>query len=74
MGASAKRKNILKRYLVSDDIFDLFATEGSEETSDTFVQNSAKRSVPKLCETRWSARVATFSSMISKVQSNIFSS
>ncbi len=66
VGASAKRKTVLKRYLVSDDISDLFVIEGSEETSDMFVQKSANRSVPKLCETRWSARVVTLSSMISK--------
>lgn len=50
MGASAKRKNILKKYLVSDGISELFAIEGSEEMSFC-----AELSVPKLCETRWSA-------------------
>lgn len=69
LGASAKRKNILRRYLLSDDISDLVATEESEEVCDVLVQNSANRSVPKLCETRWSARVVTVSSVISKYKS-----
>ena len=67
MGASAKRKAILKRYTVSEDISDLVVDDAdSDELSDCFVKRAKNRTVPKLCETRWSARVVTLSSFISK--------
>lgn len=34
--------------------------------SDALIRRSAGKQVPKLCETRWSARVATLSSVIAK--------
>ena len=66
LGASGKRKRILQQFLVTEDIASLLVNEDSEELSDDFIQNSVKRCVPKLCETRWSARVVTLSSIISK--------
>ena len=68
LGASAKRKAILKQYVVCEDIFDLVVDNNmeGEELSDEYVKRAKNRTVPKLCETRWSARVVTQSSFISK--------
>ena len=72
LGASAKRKGILLRYLalkyiasiVVGDVANLPPEE--QEETDKLVLKSVKRQVPKLCETRWSARVTTLSSVIAK--------
>ena len=37
-----------------------------QEETDKLVLKSVKRQVPKLCETRWSARVTTLSSVVKK--------
>lgn len=72
LGASAKRKEILKKYLMSDDISRLFVGENADlpeeeqEEADKMVIGSAKQQVPKMCETRMSACLATVSSVIAK--------
>ncbi len=68
LGASAKRKAILKRHLKSDDISSLIVeTEDAEvDIPSRLVKESSSRQVPRLCETRWSARVSTLSSVIAK--------
>ena len=67
LGGSAKRKSILKRYVVGEDISELIIEEQEgEEPSNDFLQWTKNEAVPKLCETRWSARVITLSSFISK--------
>ena len=70
--ASPKRKGILQRYLdlkdtsniVVGDAVDLPAEE--QEEADKLVLRSTNKQVPKLCETRWSARVITLSSVMAK--------
>ena len=69
LGASAKRKTILKTYLKSDDISSLIIGDEEDdplELPDRLVKQSRGRQVPTLCETRWSARVTTLSSVIAK--------
>ena len=72
LGGSAKRKEILKKYLMSDDISKLIIGENTDlpeeeqEEADKMVLGTAKQQVPKMCETRWSARLATVSSVIAK--------
>ena len=67
LGGIAKRKSILKQYLVNEDICDLVTeNQGGEEPGNDFLQRAETKAVPKLCETRWSARVITLSSFISK--------
>lgn len=56
----------MKRYLKSDDISDLLVDTDSEEIDNVYIKRSSEKYVPKLCETRWSARVVTLSSIISK--------
>ena len=46
LGASGKRKRILQRFLVTEDIASLLVNEDSEELSDDFIQNLVKRCVP----------------------------
>ena len=72
LGASAKRKGILQRYLALKDIASIVVGDVAnlppeeQEETDKLVLKSVKRQVPKLCETRWSARVTTLSSVIAK--------
>ncbi|XP_062503905.1 52 kDa repressor of the inhibitor of the protein kinase-like [Corticium candelabrum] len=74
LGGSPKRKSILSRYLKIDDISEYLTAEFDEENvttaepqlSDVLVQKSAKKQLPVLCQTRWSARLATLSSMLAK--------
>jgi len=72
LGASAKRKGILKRYLNDEDIADDVVGDATDlpaeeqEETDKLVLGAVKKQVPKLCETRWSARVSTLSSIIAK--------
>ncbi len=71
LGASAKRKVILQQYLLSEDISGLVTgddnlPEDEQELSDTLIRGSVSKQVPKLCETRWSAHVATLSSVLAK--------
>ena len=65
LSASPKRKVILKRYLKTD-ISEIFVGDDENDVSDTLFKESSSRQVPKLCETRWSARVTTLSSVIAK--------
>lgn len=72
LGASAKQKIILQRYLALQDIASIVVGDAADlpleeqEETDKLVLNSVKKQVPKLCETRWSARVTTLSSVIAK--------
>ena len=72
LGASPKRKGILQRYLKPEDISNIVVGDATDlppeeqEETDKLVLNSVKKQVPKFCETRWSARVATLSSVIAK--------
>ena len=65
-----KRKVILRRYLKSDDISSLLIDQdvlpNDMNESDRLITKSSAKQVPKLCETRWSARVQTLSSVITK--------
>ncbi|KAJ8311031.1 hypothetical protein KUTeg_011415 [Tegillarca granosa] len=75
MGASPKRKSIAERYISDDDTAILVVNDddASESSSGTLINNArAKKSIPKLCETRWNARVDTLSTFIAKYKS-IFS-
>ena len=57
---------------MSDDISRLFVGENAnfpeeeQEEADKIVLGTAKQQVPKMCETRWSARLATVSNVIVK--------
>ena len=57
---------------MSDDISRLFVGENADlpeeeqEEADKMVLGTAKQQVPKMCETRWSARLATVSNVIAK--------
>lgn len=70
--ASAKRKGILQRYLCPEDISSIVVGDAADlppeeqEETDKLVLGSVRKQVPKLCETRWSARVTTLSSVIAK--------
>lgn len=66
LGGSAK--SILKRYVLGEDISELIMEQEGEEPSiaNDFLQRAKNKTVPKLCETRWLARVITLSSFISK--------
>lgn len=70
LGASPRQKAILQRYLKSEDISDVIVDdslpEEDRELADKLVVGSKQRQVPRLCETRWSARVTTLSSVIAK--------
>lgn len=67
LGASAKRKAILKRYLASDDISNLLVDEEDDnDLSEKLIRSSCEKSVPRLCTTRWTSRVVTLSSVIAK--------
>ena len=72
LGASAKQKGILQRYLALKDIASIVVGDVAnlppeeQEETDKLVLKSVKRQVPKLCETRWSACVTTLSSVIAK--------
>ena len=57
------REVILKCYLKSE----IVVSDG-----DKMVQESSSRQVPMLCETRWSARVATLSSVMAKYHAMSF--
>ena len=71
LGASAKRKFILKKYLKGEDISSQLTGDDSlpreeQELSDQIIQEAVGKQVPKLCETCWSARVATLSSVMAE--------
>ena len=72
LGGSTKRKEILKKYLMSDEISRLFVGENADlpeeeqEEADKMVLGTAKQQVSKMCEKRWSAHLATVSSVIAK--------
>ena len=57
---------------MSDDISKIFVGENADlpeeelEEADKMVLGTAKQQVPKMCETRWSARLATVSYVIAK--------
>ncbi|KAJ8306269.1 hypothetical protein KUTeg_016814 [Tegillarca granosa] len=75
MGASPKRKSIAERYISDDDTAILVVNDDdtSESSSGTLINIArAKKSIPKLCETRWNAQVDTLSTFIAKYKS-IFS-
>jgi len=77
LGASAKWKSILQRYLNDKDIADIVVGDASDlsadeqEEMDKLVLGAAKRQVPKLCETRWSVHVSTLSSVMAKYKAII---
>ena len=69
LGGSPKRKVILQNTLAADDHeSDLLTTEAgnSPSESDECIRSATSKSVPKLCETRWLARVSTVSSIMAK--------
>ena len=71
LGASGKRKFILRKYLKPEDISSLVTGDDSlpedeQELSDQLIRGAVAKQVPKLCETRWSAQVATLSSVMAK--------
>ena len=72
LGASPKRKGILQRYLNLKDIANIVIRDAvdmpaeEQEEADKLVLKSAKKQVPKLCVTRWSARVTTLSTVMAK--------
>lgn len=70
LGASAKRKFILRKYLKPEDISSLVTDDSlpkeEQELTDQLVREAVGKQVPKLCETRWSARVTTLSSVMAK--------
>ena len=71
LGASGKRKFILRKYLKPEDISSLVTGDDSlpedeQELSDQLIRGAVGKQVPKLCETRWSAQVATLSSVMAK--------
>ena len=45
---------------------DFLGPEEDSELADKLVVGSKQKQVPRLCETRWSARVTTLSSVIAK--------
>ena len=64
LGASAKRKFILKKYLKPDDICSIVTQDDSlpeeeKDLSDKLIREVVGKEVPKMCETRWSAWVMT---------------
>ena len=60
LGASPKRKAILQRHLKSDDISSLIV-ETELDLPSRLVRESSSHQVPRLSETRWSARLSTLS-------------
>lgn len=67
LGGSAKRKAIVERYIFDDDTDTLVVPDdsGARTTSEALIDKAAKKKqVPKLCETRWTARVDTLSAVI----------
>ncbi|CAC5419177.1 unnamed protein product [Mytilus coruscus] len=73
LGGSAKRMAIVSRFLSGDDTDKLVISGNNEDEpmlSDTLIEKAGKRhSIQKLCETRWTARVDTLSSLIAKYKS-----
>ena len=67
LGGSAKRNAIVFRYLPQDDTSKLVVSDDSDNElmiSETLIDKaSRKHLVPKLCETRWTARVDTLSAL-----------
>ena len=72
LGGSAKRKAIVFRYLPQDHTSKLVVSDDSDNElmiSETLIDKASKKHlVPKLCETRWTARVDTLSALISKYE------
>lgn len=70
LGGSAKRKAIVFRYLPQDDTSTLVVSDNSDNElmiSETLIDKASKKHlVPKLCETRWTARVETLSALIAE--------
>jgi hypothetical protein len=70
LGRSAKRKAIVFKYLPQDDTSKLIVSDDSDNElmiSETLIDKASKKHlVPKLCETRSTARVNTLSALIPK--------
>ncbi|XP_062511260.1 zinc finger MYM-type protein 1-like [Corticium candelabrum] len=49
-----------------EELEENFEHEKTSKLSDTLIRKSSSRQVPVLCETRWSARLATLSSVLAK--------
>ncbi|CAC5375766.1 unnamed protein product [Mytilus coruscus] len=64
---------IVSRYLSGDDTYKIVIAGNNDDEpmlSDTLIEKVGKRhSIQKLCETRWTARVDTLSSLIAKYKS-----
>jgi hypothetical protein len=71
LSGSAKRKEIFLQIAADadDDLLDILTVEEDDDLAEsvTAIKKGAKRkSVPKFCATRWSARVSTLSAMLAK--------
>ncbi|VDI21253.1 Hypothetical predicted protein [Mytilus galloprovincialis] len=73
LDGSAKRMAIVSRYLSGDDTDKLVISGNNDDEpmlSDTLIEKARKKhSIQKLCETRWTARANTLSSLIAKYKS-----
>ena len=73
LAGSAKRKEIFLETVVNEDqeLLELLTTsdadnEGLEESVRAIQEGGRKKTVPKFCTTRWSARVSTLSALLAK--------
>ena len=73
LSGSAKRKEIFLQIASSEgngqELFDVLTTDSTgdlSESAKTIKEGGKKKTVPKLCVTRWTARVSTLSAILAK--------
>ena len=69
--SKCQKKVFFEKNLKEEDISSLVTGDDSlsqeeQELSDQLIREAVGKQVPKLCETRWSALVATLSSVMAK--------
>ena len=76
LSGSAKRKEIFLQNVAATDVSELLSTlvacadeDVEDESAKTLEEGSKRQTVPKLCASRWSAKVTTLSALLAKYRS-----